>query len=438
MKGTGKVVKRQGTFEVPNDKEALNIASMLQNGDLSNADNPLAAIPLSQSRVTLQMPTGSFPPNDVLTLIANNFQFKVGDFITVVATPNGDGTFTAQQITKASMSAFQNQVIEYQGTATAAVTCQSTCAGQSISYVIGSTNFSFTMSSDTTVTGFGSPASIAAKQAVDVMVQFKLGASPHVNQVSNPNPASPSTAITPSPSTTIVAFTVQPQMQQYQCPNSVTAPPPLSFVLDNTVSNIAVSWQITFLGQAPNTNTTWATASLSSDTIPAGKTENVTITPDSSLCQASSSNTYNAYLTYTADGLSPTTITILTYTVMAVTPIVNVKVQQEFTYQCPAFGTIPPPLSFVIDNSGSNVPISWQISLKGLTPSGTAIWATAKPQSDNIAAGGKEAVTITPDSSLCQAFSSNTYYAYLTYTAGGQSPATITIFTYTVMAARIT
>jgi hypothetical protein len=336
IRGTGKVVKRQDTFEAPSNKEALSIVSMFQNGGLSSADDPMGAILLSQSSVTLQMPTGSFPLNDVLTLIANNFQFKVGDFITVVATPNSDGTFTAQQITKASMSAFQNQVIEYQGTATALVTCQTTCAGQSISYVIGSTDFSFTMSSDTTVTGFGSPASIAAKQAVDVMVQFKAGVPPHVNQVSNPNPASPITPITPIPSPTtpvtpiapipppttpvtpIVAFTIQPQTQKYQCPNSVTAPPPLTIIFDNTGSNVAVLWKIVFKGLTPTTNSAWATSNILSDNIPAGKTENVTITPDSSLCQASSDNTYYAFLTYYVDGQPSTTITIVTYTVVAV------------------------------------------------------------------------------------------------------------------------
>ncbi len=224
--GTGRVKNRQDISEAPNNKEALYIASMLRNGDLSSGEEPMATIPLSQSRVTLQMPTGSFPPKDVLTLIANNFQFKVGDFITVVATPNSDGTFTAQQltlpITKASLSAFQNQVIEYKGTATAPVTCQATCAGQKISFVIGSTNFSFTMSSDTTVT-----ASIAAKQAVNVMIQFKMGSPAHVNQVSNPNPASPITPI-PSPTTPvtpIVKVKVQGQQTFYQCPDRLTAPP---------------------------------------------------------------------------------------------------------------------------------------------------------------------------------------------------------------------
>jgi hypothetical protein len=91
-------------------------------------------------------------------------------------------------------------------------------------------------------------------------------------------PSAPTATATPRP---VVNFKVRPTTFKQTCGNVG----PLSITLDNTGSNVAVSWKAGIIDLVPNTATLWATASPTSGTVAAGGTATLTLTPSSSICQ---------------------------------------------------------------------------------------------------------------------------------------------------------
>lgn len=109
-------------------------------------------------------------------------------------------------------------------------------------------------------------------------------------------------------------------------------------------------------------------------------------------------------------------------------PIVNVVILPtiSFSQTCPTLSS----LSVTIDNTGSNVAITWQVNITDTDPMGI-VWASASPTGGTVPAGGQSGpITITPGSTLCQDMSSGQtipYTAVFTYSASGQSSQAITV-----------
>jgi hypothetical protein len=103
-----------------------------------------------------------------------------------------------------------------------------------------------------------------------------------------PNPG-PYLGPTPTPAFTpvvpsVVQFKVAPTQINQACLSSMSTLPAFPITLDNTASNVAVSWQA-FISDTDPHLVTWATASSMSGSIPPGQTAVVTVYPGKSLCQ---------------------------------------------------------------------------------------------------------------------------------------------------------
>ncbi len=122
------------------------------------------------------------------------------------------------------------------------------------------------------------------------------------------------TPVPPTPTPTpVVKFFIRPTSQKDQCVQGNTAPP-VSYTLDNTGSNVAVGWNVTFTA-APNFPDPWGTANATSGIIPAGKTATLTITPvnlpsGASTCASAvfGGSTLDAVVTLTKGSSGSTTI----------------------------------------------------------------------------------------------------------------------------------
>jgi hypothetical protein len=100
----------------------------------------------------------------------------------------------------------------------------------------------------------------------------------------NPTPTPGSGQPTPTPH---VAFTMKPQSTSQTCTDSTTLLAPTTLTLDNTGSNVPVSWSAEISETVGTSGTVWASASPSSGTVPAGKTAKLVITPESKICSHS-------------------------------------------------------------------------------------------------------------------------------------------------------
>ena len=110
------------------------------------------------------------------------------------------------------------------------------------------------------------------------------------------------------------------------------------------------------------------------------------------------------------------------------TPIFNVIISPTgFSQTCPTLSA----LIVTIDNSGSNVDVTWQVSITDTDPMNN-VWATASQTSGTVLAGQSASVTITPSSTLCQDMSAGQtlpYTAVFSYSgpsAGQSGQATVT------------
>lgn len=103
-----------------------------------------------------------------------------------------------------------------------------------------------------------------------------------------PQPGSTATA-TPVP---VIAFTISPTTATYDC-NAGAIVPPASVTLDNTKSNMPVTWKVTGIMTVTNSvgaTVPWATLSPSSGSVVAGGVEAIKLVPysaDSTICQSS-------------------------------------------------------------------------------------------------------------------------------------------------------
>jgi|GEM_PF-2483085 len=125
--------------------------------------------------------------------------------------------------------------------------------------------------------------------------------SPTAGTPTSPPTPTPTPSPTPTPTPTpapVINFIVMPTALSQSCSGS---PPvqPFTITLDNTGSNVPVSWMITITDQDPAMNT-WATPSAWNGTVPAGQSATVTISPISTLCQdmAGASGNYTAVVSW--------------------------------------------------------------------------------------------------------------------------------------------
>jgi hypothetical protein len=98
--------------------------------------------------------------------------------------------------------------------------------------------------------------------------------------------------------------------------------------------------------------------------------------------------------------------------------------------QCTGPASPLPPVTLTLDNSHSSVEVAWTLAL-GPGPSGAGTWAQAAPASQGTLPAGAapQAITLTPDGSLCAQLSvkgnPGHFTAQVTTTPGGRSSTQI-------------
>jgi hypothetical protein len=142
-----------------------------------------------------------------------------------------------------------------------------------------------------------------------------FGPSPSVGSIPGPtaSPVGKPTAAptaTPKPKPTappvVVAFKVSPSQVSGDCK---TGPVPFQLKLDNTGSNVSVSWSISFTS-SPDVKGDWGSASPSSGTVAAGASVLVDITPQKSVCPLQSQTDYELKVAYGSSGSAVVTYTV--------------------------------------------------------------------------------------------------------------------------------
>jgi hypothetical protein len=117
---------------------------------------------------------------------------------------------------------------------------------------------------------------------------------------------------TPTPVPTVIQFTISPTTASWNCPTQGMTPPAVTITLDNTGSNVAVSWSATVVDKI-SSGAPWATVSPAGGTVPAGGQRLVTISPypsNPSLVCYSSGRTGTPYrVTISATGAGTSTFT---------------------------------------------------------------------------------------------------------------------------------
>ena len=112
--------------------------------------------------------------------------------------------------------------------------------------------------------------------------------TPTPNPSQSPTPTQPPAKSTATP-TPHMALTFKPQSAEQNCLLPSTVLSPITVTLDNSASNVAVSWTASISETVGTSGVIWASASPSSGTIGAGKIVQVVVTPDSKLCTNSQS-----------------------------------------------------------------------------------------------------------------------------------------------------
>jgi serine/threonine protein kinase len=93
----------------------------------------------------------------------------------------------------------------------------------------------------------------------------------------------------------------------------------------------------------------------------------------------------------------------------------------SFVDHCGSSKTILSPKTLLLDNSGSTVPVDWQVQITD-TDHGNAPWATASPTSGRVPAGQERTFLLVPARQLCQhAKNPVTYHVVLIYQGAGTS-----------------
>ncbi len=112
----------------------------------------------------------------------------------------------------------------------------------------------------------------------------------------------PSPTPTPTPST-MVNFVVTPLGFGQSCASGLSS---LGVTLDNSGSNVAVSWQVIGVGPTDPMGNSWASVSSSSGTVGAGQISTLTIFPAGMLCDdlAGATGAFSVTISYSAPGQS--------------------------------------------------------------------------------------------------------------------------------------
>lgn len=117
-----------------------------------------------------------------------------------------------------------------------------------------------------------------------------------------PNGGPTFTALSLSDTITVpasVSFTLSPNPEQQTCGDGIGS---YTLTIDNTKSNVPIKWSLSNIDSAPDENP-WATITPSggeTQTVGAGKTQQLTVTPDQSVCSVVGTTTYHATITATS------------------------------------------------------------------------------------------------------------------------------------------
>lgn len=101
-----------------------------------------------------------------------------------------------------------------------------------------------------------------------------------------PQPGQPTPTATVAPHVTLI---LKPTNEEQSCQFSSTVLTPTKLTLDNTGSNVAVTWTATVSDKIGTSGVIWAGIAPSSGSIPAGQSIQITVTPASNICSLSQS-----------------------------------------------------------------------------------------------------------------------------------------------------
>ncbi len=226
-------------------------------------------------------------------------------------------------------------------------------------------------------------------------------------------------SVTPSPT---LAFLASPATLSQMCADT-QALAPITLTLDNSGSNVPVDWQVSITDTDP-AGTIWATASASKGSVAAEKTGTLTLTPVPTLCNDLSKTlmpvAYKANFTYAYKNLTQTT----TFTDTIAPPvIVGFQGSLMTTAQTCNLLQPLPAIPVTLDNSNSNVPITWKLTISDTDPLGD-VWASVNTDNGTIDAGQQAMITLTPVASLCLSLVGKqvtTFNAIISYTGANQT-----------------
>jgi hypothetical protein len=276
------------------------------------------------------------------------------------------------------------------------------------------------------------PASTASNISIvsdggQTLVHFTCAPTP------TPVPPAPTRTPTPPPAHANLVVSAPNKNASENCNGGPAAP--YSITLNNTGSDVSVGWQFVAAGG-------WAIASPSSNTIGAGQTATVQVTP--SVCPSpGTATTYQAtlHLSFPQGGSQPDIQ--LSDVINGPPPVVNFVASfqatgnQRFNDTCYPINSTLPAITVTLDNTLSNVPVSW--TWEGVTTDGTSVgspwqWASPSPPSATVPAGQKTTMQATP-LFPCPAVGGNTYTAgavlQLTFPQGGSQGNPLLVYTVT-------
>jgi hypothetical protein len=228
--------------------------------------------------------------------------------------------------------------------------------------------------------------------------------------------------VTPAPTLAFMALQGTLANAQQMCADT-QALDPLTLTLDNSGSNVPVTWQLSITDTDP-AGTVWATPSATRGSVAAEKTATLTLTPTPTLCgdlrQTQAPVPYTANFTYNYKDQTSTA----TFTDTVAPPmIVGFQGTLMATAQTCMLLQPLPAIPVTLDNSGSNVPITWNLTISDTDSLGD-LWASVDTASGTIAPAQQAMLTLTPVSSLCLALvgkPATNFTAVLRYNGGGKS-----------------
>jgi len=90
-------------------------------------------------------------------------------------------------------------------------------------------------------------------------------------------------------------------------------------------------------------------------------------------------------------------------------------------------GSLPPPLTVTLDNTGSTVDVGWSVTIGDTVPNTTLVWATANPAAGTVPAGATGTFDLVPSDRLCYAEKQPaSFTANVTFADSTLGPVTVT------------